>query len=211
MCFRKDIESFIFYFKNDKMSTAKFIINERFKVDVDSNKILDKKNNVETKTEPRLIKLLCLLIDKQGEVVTREFLIKEIWDNYLGANEGLNQAISFLRKILDDSEKKMLRTVPKKGYSFHATLDDHSETKISKLHFPHLKRIAVAVFLLIFSINLFYAIRNMVFFKPGKAQSPDLESLKEKGQQDAKNKAILLYNMDSRAQAKKMAKNTLSQ
>lgn len=183
------------------------IINDRFVADIGLNKVWDKKNDIEIKLEPRLAKLLCFLIDKRGEVITREFLVKEIWDNYLGGNEGLSQAISFLRKIFDDSEKKMIRTLPKKGYSFHGKIATHSERRIQQPFALNLKRIAVAAFLVVFSINLFYAIRNVADLKADK-QLPASESLKEKGEQDAKNRAIRFYNIDSKEQAKKLSQLT---
>ncbi len=184
-----------------------FIINDRFVAYTGLNKVWDKKNDVEIKLEPRLVKLLCFLIDKRGELVTRDFLVKEIWDNYLGANEGLSQAVSFLRKVLDDGEKKMIRTLPKKGYSFHAKLAVHAEKRTKQLSILNLKRIAVAAFLVIFGINLFYVIRNVAEQKTDK-QLPASELLREKGEQDAKNKAIRFYNIDSREQQKKLSQHT---
>jgi DNA-binding winged helix-turn-helix (wHTH) protein len=78
--------------------------------------------------------VLCLLADNENKLVTREQLIKEIWNDYGGADEGLNQAVSFLRKFLDDSNKEIIETIPKKGYIFHALIDGDvpmSEQKIT--------------------------------------------------------------------------------
>lgn len=104
------------------MKEGLFQINDRFWVDRSKNEVRDKENGQETRLEPRLMKLLCLLADRCGEVVTREHIIKEIWDDYPGANEGLNQAISFLRKQLADDNKTIIKTLPKEGYSFHASI-----------------------------------------------------------------------------------------
>lgn len=104
------------------MKAGVFQINDRFLIDARKNEIWDKVKNEGSRLEPRLIKLLCLLADRCGEPVTREYIIKEIWSDYAGANEGLNQAISFLRKQLDDDRKEMIKTLPKTGYSFYATI-----------------------------------------------------------------------------------------
>lgn len=104
------------------MKEGVFKINDRFLVDRNKNEIRDKEKNEWTRLEPRLMKLLCLLVDACGELVTRETIVKEIWNDYPGANEGLNQAISFLRKQLDDDSKTIIKTIPKGGYSFHAAI-----------------------------------------------------------------------------------------
>ncbi|MBL7757344.1 MAG: winged helix-turn-helix domain-containing protein, partial [Chitinophagaceae bacterium] len=98
------------------MKEGIFQINDRFVVDHSKNEVRDKENNLASRLEPRLMKLLCLLVDRCGEVVTRDYIIKEIWNDYPGANEGLNQAISFLRKQLADDSKTIIKTLPKEGY-----------------------------------------------------------------------------------------------
>ncbi len=95
-----------------------FEVNQRFKVDRSSNTIYDRKRSTRYRLEPRLMRLLCLLADNGGEVVSREAIIKEIWDDYPGADDGLNQGISHLRKVLEDENRSIIRTVPKIGYVF---------------------------------------------------------------------------------------------
>src|SRR5437879_7328300 len=109
------------------MKNTVFTINRRFVVDSERSEILDKASKQVNRLEPRLMKLLCLLIARQGTVLKRDYMIKEIWDDYPGANEGLNQAISFLRKLLSDENKTIIQTQPKSGYSFHAIISDRSE------------------------------------------------------------------------------------
>ena len=86
------------------------------------NMVTDKEKNQESRIEPRLISLLCLLSENARQLVYRETLIKEIWNDYGGADEGLNQGISFLRKLLNDNDKKLIETVPKKGYVLNASV-----------------------------------------------------------------------------------------
>lgn len=103
-------------------------INERFKVDASRSEVSDKMTGKSIRLEPRLMKLLNLLIENRGQTVKRELIIKEIWDDYPGAEEGLNQAISGLRKLLEDDQKKIIETLPKTGYCFHGTIDE-ADTK----------------------------------------------------------------------------------
>jgi DNA-binding winged helix-turn-helix (wHTH) protein len=114
---------------------ARFIVNSRFIINPALNSIVDQETNKTLRLEPRLMDVLCLLADNENKLVTREHLIKEIWNDYGGADEGLNQAVSFLRKFLDDSNKEIIETIPKKGYIFHALIADidipMSEQKIT--------------------------------------------------------------------------------
>lgn len=86
--------------------------------------VMPDKNTVnEIRLEPRLMKLLCLLAENPGQVINREEIIETIWKGYGGGDEGLTQAISFLRKLFNDHEKKLIETVPKAGYIFNANVE----------------------------------------------------------------------------------------
>lgn len=100
------------------------VINNRFSVDASRNEVSDKMKRDPIRLEPRLVKLLCLLIENRGRIVKRELIIKEVWDDYPGAGESLNQAISGLRKLLEDHQKNIIETIPKSGYCFHGSVDE---------------------------------------------------------------------------------------
>jgi hypothetical protein len=68
------------------------------------------------------MRLLCLLVQHEGKAVSRKMIVKEIWNDYPDGGEGLNQAISVLRKLLNDYEKTIIETLPKTGYCFHGTI-----------------------------------------------------------------------------------------
>lgn len=109
------------------MKEVPFIINNRFLVDPTLNYFKDRETNQELRLEPRLMDVLCFLAANENQLVTREKLIKEIWNDYGGADEALNQAVSFLRKLLVDREKKIIETIPKKGYILHAFITKEVE------------------------------------------------------------------------------------
>lgn len=116
------------------MTDKKFYINSRFSVDPTINLIKDRETGKEHRLEPRLINILCMLAEHEGKLVKREMLISEIWNDYAGAEDNLNQAISFLRKALQDSKKQLIETVPKKGYILHAAISscENVETRTSE-------------------------------------------------------------------------------
>lgn len=145
------------------MEGTVFIINNRFTVDRFSNEVFDESANQKSRLEPRLMRLLCLLADNNGNVVKRELIVKEIWDDYPGANEGLNQAVSFLRKLLADDHKQVIKTIPKEGYSFNAIISQKSDAlPLSKRKY-RLTMVAGCVLLLVlvFMAGWYYAKREV--------------------------------------------------
>lgn len=123
-----------------------FLINQRFIVNTVLNNLTDKETGKETRLEQRLMDVLFLLASNNNKLVTREQIIKEVWDDYGGAGEALNQAVSFLRKVLGDNNKEMIETIPKKGYILHAGINDVLEKeefieKINTIHKPRKRKL----------------------------------------------------------------------
>jgi DNA-binding winged helix-turn-helix (wHTH) protein len=108
-----------------------FIINRNYEVNKTLNLVKDLRLNKEVRLEPRLMEVLSVLTDNVGKLVTREQLIKEIWDDYGGADEGLTQAISALRKTLNDVDKQIIETIPKKGYILNAVVANSQAADIT--------------------------------------------------------------------------------
>jgi DNA-binding winged helix-turn-helix (wHTH) protein len=123
------------------------LINNRFEVDRLRGELTDQQAGTIVRVEPRVIKLLCLLAEHPEKPVSREMIIKEIWNDYPGGDEGLNQAISVLRKLLGDDEKKIIETLPKIGYCFHATTS--TDTTVTKSKSRSAIYIPIILFLLL--------------------------------------------------------------
>ena len=92
-------------------------------INFETNEIIvmtENNSNTRTKVEPRIMQVLQVLMNNSPKVVPREQLIAEVWNNYGGADDALNQAISHLRKLLNDTNKedRIIETVVKKGYRF---------------------------------------------------------------------------------------------
>lgn len=113
------------------MHPVVFQINNKFIADSSINQLTDIQSNEIKRIEPRLMQLLCLLVENQGLLVDRETIVREIWKDYPGAGESLNQAISILRKLLDDDHKAVIRTVPKSGYLFIGSITEPPVEKAS--------------------------------------------------------------------------------
>ena len=108
------------------MSTY-YILNGQFKVIPHSNEIVTLADQSVKRIEPRIMEVLKLLLSNPNKLIERKRIIAEVWQDYGGAEESLNQAISYLRKILDvnieEAEPSFIETITKKGYRMNAPVE----------------------------------------------------------------------------------------
>lgn len=72
---------------------------------------------------PKALELLILLVERGGEIVSREELLETIWRDTFVEESNINYTISLLRKTLDERHKAaFIQTVPKRGYRFVAPI-----------------------------------------------------------------------------------------
>jgi TolB-like protein/DNA-binding winged helix-turn-helix (wHTH) protein/Tfp pilus assembly protein PilF len=69
---------------------------------------------------PKAADVLLLLLQRAGEVVEKEELLKQVWQDAFVEEGSLTRAIFILRKALGDrgEEREWIATVPKRGYRF---------------------------------------------------------------------------------------------
>jgi DNA-binding winged helix-turn-helix (wHTH) protein/TolB-like protein len=79
------------------------------------------------KLQSQPAQVLAILIERAGEVVTRDALRQAIWgdDTFVDFDKGLNFAIAQVRTALGDSAEAptYIRTFPKRGYQFIAAVN----------------------------------------------------------------------------------------
>lgn len=78
------------------------------------------KNGVRLRLQGKVYQVLLALIEKQGEVVSREELRVRLWpaDTHVNYDANVNTTVNKLRQALGDSSAKPLyiETIPRKGY-----------------------------------------------------------------------------------------------
>ncbi len=94
------------------------------------------KNGFRIKLQELPFKILALLLERPGELVTREELRQKLWPEgtFVDFEHGLNTAIMKLRAALDDSADKprFIETVARHGYRFIAPVTaSSSETPVA--------------------------------------------------------------------------------
>src|SRR5437868_13665932 len=70
--------------------------------------------------------VLAILLERPGEVVTREELQKRLWpDTFVDVDHNLNTAINKIREVLGDSAENpsYVETLPRRGYRFIAPVE----------------------------------------------------------------------------------------
>jgi len=74
------------------------------------------------------MELLILLVERSGQLVSRDEIIERIWgrDVFLGTDNSINAAIRKIRQVLrDDPERpRFIQTVTAKGYRLIAPVSD---------------------------------------------------------------------------------------
>jgi len=77
------------------------------------------------------LELLLCLIRYQGEDVSKETMLKEVWPNKIVSEDVLSVAISQIRKALSDNARKptFIKTIPSIGYRFIASTTQIAEYK----------------------------------------------------------------------------------
>src|SRR5258708_10238520 len=78
------------------------------------------KNGTRLRLQGKVYQVLLALIEKQGEVVTRDELRVRLWpaDTHVNYDANVNTTVNKLRQALGDSSEKPLyiETIPRKGY-----------------------------------------------------------------------------------------------
>src|SRR5215472_15868499 len=95
-----------------------------FEVDLQAGEL--RRQGVKVRLQEQPFQVLQMLLERRGQVVTREELQKRIWpaDTFVDFEQGLYNAIKKLREALaDDAEKpRFVETLSRRGYRFIAPL-----------------------------------------------------------------------------------------
>jgi TolB-like protein/DNA-binding winged helix-turn-helix (wHTH) protein/Tfp pilus assembly protein PilF len=65
---------------------------------------------------PRSFAVLRLLSEKAGRLVGKEEILDHVWGDVAVTEDSLTQCVADIRKAIGDEERRVLRTVPRKGY-----------------------------------------------------------------------------------------------
>ncbi len=89
--------------------------------------------------EPRVMEVLLALAAAPGELVSRQSLLSQVWDDTVVLDETLTKAIQVLRGYFADkpSDPQYIRTVPRRGYELIADVSALASTEAESQHRDH--------------------------------------------------------------------------
>ena len=102
-----------------------------FEVDLPAGEM--RKSGVKLKLTGQPFQVLAILLERPGEVVTREELQKRLWpDTFVDVDHNLNTAINKIREVLGDSAEspRFVETLPRRGYRFVAPVEGAQTTDL---------------------------------------------------------------------------------
>ncbi len=95
-----------------------------FEADVRTGEL--RKDGVKLKFSGQPFQVLAILLERPGDVVTREELQKRLWpDTFVDVERNLNTAVNKIREVLGDSAEspRYLETLPRRDYRFIAPVE----------------------------------------------------------------------------------------
>lgn len=72
----------------------------------------------EVALRPKSFELLAYLVRNAGRVIPKAELMDAVWPDVTVTEDSLTQCVSDVRRVLADSDQKLVRTVPRRGYLF---------------------------------------------------------------------------------------------
>src|ERR1700678_2828515 len=90
-----------------------------------------RKRGVLLRLQEQPFRVLAMLAERPGEVITREQLQEQIWGNtFVDFDQSLNKAVNRVREALNDNAAtpQYIETVPRRGYRFIAPVSAIPQT-----------------------------------------------------------------------------------
>jgi DNA-binding winged helix-turn-helix (wHTH) protein/Tfp pilus assembly protein PilF len=89
---------------------------DMFVLDIDRAALLHNGKNVGLR--PKSLDVLRFLVEHAGCLVEKEELMDAVWQKAAVSDDSLTHCLIDIRKVLGDTERKMIRTVPRRGFIF---------------------------------------------------------------------------------------------
>lgn len=112
-------------FAQDLSTKARYVRFGPFHIDQQRQQV--SRHGARLRLQGKVYQVLIVLLQKQGEVVTRDELKQALWpaDTHVNYDANVNTTVNKLRQALGESTDKPLyiETIPRKGYSFINTAE----------------------------------------------------------------------------------------
>jgi len=110
---------------NATLASARYVCFGTFHLDLKKEELF--KDGTRVKLQGKVYQALLALLQKPGEIVTREELRMQLWppNTHVNYDANVNTTVNKLRQALGDSadQPAFLDTIPRRGYSFIAPIE----------------------------------------------------------------------------------------
>jgi Tol biopolymer transport system component/DNA-binding winged helix-turn-helix (wHTH) protein len=100
-----------------------------YELDRDAREL--RRRGVRIRLQDQAVRILAILTERPGEIVTREELQKQIWgkETFVDFDQSLNKAVNRIREALNDDAgtPRYVETIPRRGYRFIAPIESRGE------------------------------------------------------------------------------------
>jgi TolB-like protein len=79
-------------------------------------------SDCEIALRPKSFEVLRYLVENAGRLIPKDELIGTVWPNVTVADEALARCVSDVRSALNDNDQTIIKTIPRRGYLFTATV-----------------------------------------------------------------------------------------
>src|SRR5436853_1683508 len=76
----------------------------------------------EVELRPKSFELLRYLVENADRLIQKEELIKAVWPHVVVTDDSLTQCVSEARQAIGDARQTIIKTVPRRGYRFTASV-----------------------------------------------------------------------------------------
>ena len=120
---------------------------DNFELDVRAGEL--RKRGIKLRLQGQPLQVLAVLLNRPGDVVTREELRAQIWaaDTFIDFDHSLHNAIARVREVLGDSAEtpRYIETLPRRGYRFIGQLDGAGAQSLAPVAVQHVPPIELPV------------------------------------------------------------------
>ena len=92
-----------------------------FVLDLDRGALL--RDGVDVPLRPKSLAVLGHLVERHGRLVTKDELLDAVWGHTVVTEGALTQVVIDLRRVLGDSQQRMIRTLRRRGYRFDCPVE----------------------------------------------------------------------------------------
>jgi DNA-binding winged helix-turn-helix (wHTH) protein len=114
---------------SETKATERYLCFGQFQVDLQREELF--KEGSPVRIPPKVFQVLLALVERPGEIVTREALRARLWPGgtFVNYDANVNTTVNKLRLALGDSPEKPMyvETIPRQGYCFLGTVERANE------------------------------------------------------------------------------------